>query len=223
MTEENTRSPQQKFLAVTLAGSLVAMNTHATADTEHPDIDKYLALLEESPTRKFHSFGYVCNCVSLARDIPVRLKNNSLVIAALLFHKIAYVPGDKKHLRKSCEKMTEFYEITKVPVKLVSFMRAAQIENSLWRRYGDDRDYIADIAHYFYGLPWEDFKKVWGQILLEFQGAGYSPKKFKKFTRSRLKKLQEHARTYGIYRTKYFAEKFEKQALENIEQMLREL
>jgi predicted metal-dependent HD superfamily phosphohydrolase len=223
MTEENTRSSHQKILAVTLAGSLVAMRTHPTADTEHPDIDKYLALLEESPTRKFHSFEYVCNCVSLARDIPVRLKNNSLVVAALLFHKIAYVPGDKKHLRKSCEKMIEFYGISNVPVKLMRLMRLAQIESSLVTRYGDDRDYIADIVHYYFGLPWEEFKKVWAQILLEFRGKGYSPQKFKKFTRVRLEKLQEHARTYGIYRTKYFAEKFERQAIENIEQMLREL
>jgi hypothetical protein len=96
MSEETIRSPQQKFLTVTLAGSLVAMKTHATADTEHPDIDAYLTLLEESPTRKFHSFEYTCNCVIFAKEISAKLKNNSYVIAALLFHKIAYVPGDKR-------------------------------------------------------------------------------------------------------------------------------
>jgi hypothetical protein len=119
--------------------------------------------------------------------------------------------------------MIEFYGISNVPVKLMRFMRLAQIESSLVTRYGDDRDYIADIAHYYFGLPWLEFKKVWAQILLEFQGAGYSPQKFKKFTRARLKKLQEHAAVYGIYRTRYFADKFERQAIENIEQMLSEL
>jgi hypothetical protein len=211
----------EKPLRTEVAGNFCALDVIPIADSEHELVSRYIELMRESPTRKFHSFKYICRCLLYAKD--VELKNRPLVIAAILFHKIGYTPGDKKCARRSCEIAAEFYP-GKLSVELFRLIKAAQTEESLTKRYGDDRDIVGDIVNYFYGTNgYEEFKKDWSQILLEFEGAGHHPTKFKKFSRLRLKKMLAFAQVCGVYHTLGFSLKYGRQALDNLEQKLKEI
>ena len=211
----------EKPLRIEVAGNFSALGVISVADSEHELVKKYIELMRESPSRKFHSFKYIFTCLLYAKD--VELKNRPLVIAAILFHKAGYIPGDKKCARRSCEIATEFYP-GKISVELFRLIKAAQTEESLTKRYGGDRDLIGDIVNYFYGVnSYEEFKKDWSQILLEFEGAGHHPKKFRTFSRLRLKKMLAFAQVCGLYHTLEFSLKYGRQALDNIEQMLKEI
>lgn len=221
--DDSSISMYEKILHSEVAGNFCALGVIPIADSEHELVLKYIELMKESSTRKFHSYQYIWSCLLYVREFSQYIQNTPLAIASLLFHKIGYMPGDKLSTRRTCEIAKEFYP-GKLSVELFGRIKAAQTEISLLRRYGDDRDIIADIANNFYGtLDYESFKKVWGQILLEFQGAGYSPKKFKSFSRLRLKKMLKLASTCGIYRTPAFSHNYGRQAISNIKQMLEEI
>ena len=221
MENKSDNDMYEKPLRTEVAGNFCALGVIPIADSEHELVNKYIELMRESSTRKFHSFKYICTCLLYAKN--VELKNRPLVVAAILFHKIGYIPGDKKCARRSCEIATEFYP-GKISVELFRLIKAAQTEESLTKRYGGDRDIIGDIVNYFYGTNgYEIFKKDWSQILLEFKGAGHQPKKFRTFSRLRLKKMLAFARVCGVYHTVEFSLKYGGQALDNIEQMLEEI
>jgi hypothetical protein len=211
----------EKRLRIEVAGNFCALKVIPIADPTHELVDRYIDLMKESPTRKFYSFKYILTCLLYAKEFNFVQK--PLVTAALLFHTAGYYPGDKKSLRRSCEIAVSFYP-SEYSVELIRFIKSAQTEESLARRYGDDRDRIGDIVNYFYGtVDYESFKKIWAQILLEFEGAGYPPKKFKTFSKVRLKKMLRFAQVCGIYHTLPFALKYGRQAIDNIERMLCEL
>ncbi len=212
-------SDYQKFLETTLAGNLTALRVHSTADTKHSDITEYVSMLENSGV----SFKYVCSCLYLTRVVSNFLKHPTTVLTAMLFHKIAYEPGDKNSLRASCETVMKFYSPDKVSVLLISYMKAAQTEKTLSKRFGDDRDYIADITYHVYGLPWEEFRQAWSYLLQEFVKVGRDPTKYKRYTRLRLNKILEQAKNSKIYRTKFFHDMYEEQAISNVERMLNTL
>ncbi len=218
-TERNTQL--EKMLRVAVAGNFCALRIIPFADTSHELVTKYIEHMRESPTRRFHSFEYILMCLHFAREFG--FAENPILIFALLFHNIGYYPGDKKSVRRSCEIAVSFCP-GEHSVKIIRLIKAAQTEDSLTKRYGDDRDRIGDIVNYFYGVhDYESFKKVWTQILLEFEGAGYSPKKFKQFSRFRLGKMLQFAKSCGVYHTLPFGLKYGQTATDNIERMLSEL
>ena len=164
--EESSISEFEKALRVEVAGNFCALQVIPIADPTHELVSKYIDLVRESPTRRFHSFEYILKCLSYAKTFNCGQK--SLVTAALLFHVAGYYPGDKKSMRRSCEIAVSFYP-SEYTVELIRLIKSAQHENSLVKRYGDDRDYIGDVANYFYGtVDYDNFKKIWAQILLEF-------------------------------------------------------
>jgi hypothetical protein len=214
-------SELEKSLRVEVAGNFCALGVIPVADSMHELVDKYIDFVKESPTRKFHSFEYILHCLLYAREFNFAQK--PLATAALLFHTAGYYPGDKKSVRRSCEIAISFYS-SEYTVELIRLIKSAQTEESLTKRYGDDRDCIGDVVNYFYGTTdYESFKKIWAQILLEFQGAGYPPKKFKTFSKLRLKKMLRFAQSCGVYHTLPFALKYNRQALDNIERMFADL
>lgn len=215
--------PYKKAIRTEVAGNFCALGVIQIADSEHELVTRYLDLMKESPTRVFHSYQYIWSCLLYAKEFSQCIENTPFTIASLLFHKIGYVPGNKLSVRRTCEIVKEFYP-GKLSVELFGRIKAAQTEISLLRRYGDDRDIVADIVNHFYGtLGYENFKKIWSQILIEFQGAGYSPQKFKSFSRLRLKKMLKISSTCGVYRTPAFSLNYGRQAVSNIEQMLEEI
>lgn len=221
MENESENDMYERPLRTEVAGNFCALGVIPIADSEHELVNKYIELMRESPTRRFHSFKYICFCLLFAKEF--QFKNKPVVIAAILFHKIGYIPGDKNCTRRSCEIASQFYP-GQISVELFRLIKAAQTEESLTKRYGGDRDIIGDIVNYFYGVnDYEGFKKDWAQILLEFEGAGHKPKKFKTFSRLRLKKMLAFARVCGVYHTLEFSLKYGGRALDNIECMLKEI
>lgn len=206
----------------TLIGNLVALNTLSFADISHPLVARYLELMQQSASRHFHTLEYVFKCVKMARDISGELDRNPHVIAALLFHKIGYVPRDPQSLRRSFAIALEFYP-GEMSVQLIRYMRAAQIEESILQRYGDDRDYIADIVLADYGQTWEEFRKGWGERMREYMHSKCSPEEFKRLTAVRLKKLLTLSKTCGIFHTRLFNDRYQEVSLGNIRRLMEEI
>lgn len=221
-TTEKQVCMYEKMIRTELAGNLCALKVIPIADSEHEMVNRYVELMKESDTRKFHSFKYIWTCLLYAKEF-FTFKNQTVAIFAILFHKIGYAPGDKNSTRRTCEIALEFFPGHK-SVELIRFIKAMQTEVSLKKRYGDERDFMADISNYFYGtVDYEGFKKIWAQILLEFQGAGYHPKKFKTFSRVRLNNMLRCAQVCGMYHTPQFFMQFNEQAICNMQKILTEI
>jgi predicted metal-dependent HD superfamily phosphohydrolase len=151
------------------------------------------------------------------------LKDTPHFIAALLFHKACYDPRNiRLSIRRSCEFASQYYPGEKT-VALFSLIKATRFGALISHRYHDDRAYIADISIYMYGLPWEDFRRIWAQTLKEFEASDYKPVRFKKLTIKQLRKMLFCAESFGLYQTRYFRDKFEIQAITNIKQLLEEI
>jgi predicted metal-dependent HD superfamily phosphohydrolase len=211
----------EKMVRTEITGTLCALKVIPVADNEHELVQLYMELMKPSEIRQFHSFQYVVMCMKFAREF-FKFQNPPIVNAAILFHKLGYIPGDKRSIRKTCELALRFSQ-GEHSVMLLGFIKAMQTRNSLHRRYGDERDCLADVANYFYGTTdYDTFKKNWAKILIEFRGAGFSPQKFKKFTRHKLGKMLPVAQVCGMYHTSEFLRSFNEQAICNITQMLDE-
>jgi hypothetical protein len=211
----------EKMVRSEITGTLCALKVIPVADSEHELVQLYMELMRPSDIRLFHSFQYIVMCMKFAREF-FKFKNPPIANAAILLHKIGYVPGDKKSIRKTCELALKFSP-GEHSVMLLGFIKAMQTRNSLHKRYGDERDCLADVANYFYGTTdFDTFKKIWAQILVEFLGAGYSAEKFKKFTRHKLGKILPVAQICGMYHTPQFLMSFNERAICNIKQKLDE-
>lgn len=211
----------EKRLRNEVAGNFCALGIILIADSSHKLVDKYMELMKPTEVRRFYSYEYILNCLMYAKEY-FKFENTPFAIASILFHKIGYIPGDRGSLRRTCEITLDFYQGVKT-VELISLIRAAQTSISLVSRHGDDRDFIADSVNYFYGtLDYESFRKVCVQILKEFEAAGCSPKIFRRFTRSRLRKMLRFGRTCSIYHTLPFILRFNEQATSNMSRVLKE-
>lgn len=216
-------NPIDLLVQTTLAGSLASLCPNRSADSKHPEVAQYMEMMRGA-NRFFHNIEYVAQCLVLLRGIPnFLLKDLPHMIAALLFHKAYYDPRNiRLSIRQSCEIATQYYPGEKT-VALFSLIKATRFGTLMRHRYHDDRAYIADISIYMYGLPWEDFRRIWAQTLKEFESSNYKPVRFKKLTAKQLRKMLECSESFGIYQTCHFREKFELQAVANIKQLLEEI
>ncbi len=207
-------------------GNLTALNpgTHTEMHTMCYGTFIELMLPLRVDIRKFYNLRYIFTCIGLLREIPSGIiENLPLVTTAILHHKTHYQPLKmRQSIRESakfaCDQIPENHSVL-----LTEFMNATHEGNSIMRRYPDDRSWIADICTFYWGLPYEEFRKAWGQILLGYENVGYNPVKFKKISANHLKQIRRYANTEGIWHTQYFREKFAERSVENIDRLYEEL
>src|SRR5690606_600482 len=126
------------------------------------------------------------------------------VIAALLFQKFSFSPGNRQHIKESCKAVSyEFYPSRKC-VRLIALIKAAQWSRIPQAIYCDDRDFVADIANHIYGLSWDEFENAWSRQLQEFQffyGNRLGALLFRKKSKMRLRALLAQTRFGRIFKT----------------------
>lgn len=216
-------NPMETLVRATLVGSLAALCPNKPADSKASEVSQYMEMMQDKKNY-FHNITYIGQCIALMRGIPnLFMKDTPHFIAAILFHKVFFDPRKGSlSIRKSCEIAAGYYPGDKT-VTLFSLIKATRFSALIRNRYKDDRAYIADIAIHMYGLPWNDFRKIWGLILQEFEVSGCKPTQFKKLTTKQLRNMLSRAEKFGLFQTCYFRQKFEEQAIANINQLISEI
>jgi predicted metal-dependent HD superfamily phosphohydrolase len=178
--------------------------------------DDLCARLEE-PARKFHNIGHIDDCLRRFDEVRRHLADPDAVEVALWFHDAVYVPGDATNERRSA---ALFLSHAAGAAPLFRRRVSALILTTRRNRTPRDNDcrFIDDIDLAGFGSPWEEF--MYNGDLLRREFASQSDADYYRGLGSFLTSLRRRPR---LFRTDWFAKRYEAQAQRNLVRLLDDI
>lgn len=220
----------ERFIRTQLASNIVFFSKPGMqANLDDEFITEFLRIHRgEGNSRACYNADFLLACMRLRRlpEISGALVYPQFVTAALLFQRLAYAP------RKPRQKwrydtgvfMQERYDFGKLSVRFFSYLKtvlANEFPAKPHSHHKTDKDFLWDIALFYFGLPEDEFDAYWRRRLFEHQHVYGDEKRgalaFKAFSLNRFRRiLQQIDSGVPFYRSEYFRDLFEIQAQENI-------
>ena len=171
----------------------------------------------QEPDRKFHNIGHIDDCLHRLDEVRAHLQDPDAVEVALWFHDAVYVPGDASNERRSAELF-----LTQATGAAPLFRRRVSALILTTRRNRTPRDndcrFIDDIDLAGFGSPWEEFMRNGDLLRREF--ASQSDDDYYRGLGSFLTSLRRRPR---LFRTDWFARRYEVQAQRNLVRLLDDI
>lgn len=189
------------------------------ADADGEAVYEELVQYYSEPQRAYHTPAHVAHCLRQLDLARAHVPDPDAVEMALWFHDAIYEPGAPDNELNSAE--------------LFLSRAGAEADAELCRKVYDlvlgtvhrgdppadpDGQYVVDIDLSGFGLPWEDFRRDSEAVREEF--AGVPDEEFFRGHVGFLRSLVERPRFYS---TRFFRERYETQARENIRRYIDEL
>ncbi len=188
----------------------VATPTGAAASTVHADLCRRLG----GSDRRFHDLNHISDCLRRFDEVVPLLANPDAVEMAIWFHDAVYLPGDAGNERRSTELFLSYADGAD---PLFRRRVCALILTTRHQRQApdDDRGYIEDIDLAGFGGPWEDFMRG-GDLLRE----EFAAQPDAQYYAGQVWFLGFLKRRRWFFSTKYFRERYEARAQENLDRLL---
>lgn len=171
----------------------------------------------DAPGRAFHNMRHVDDCLLRFDEVAPLLVDPDAVELALWFHDVVYVPGDPANERRSAERF--LVHAAGAPAllrrRVVALILAT--ERSRAPRTNDAR-FIDDIDLAGFGGSWEAFARNSQRLRREFATVDEDV-----YARGQWKFLSRLRRRPRFFRTRYFRDRYEKQAHANLDRLLGDL
>ena len=182
----------------------------ATAGAVHADLCRRLG----GPDRRFHNLNHIGDCLNRFDRVAPLLANPDAVELAIWFHDAVYVPGDAGNERRSTELFLSYSDGAD---RLFRRRVCALILTTRHQRQAPegDRGFIEDIDLAGFGGPWEEFMRQ-GDLLRE----EFAAQPDAQYYAGQVWFLGFLKRRRWFFSTKYFRERYEAQAQENLDRLL---
>jgi predicted metal-dependent HD superfamily phosphohydrolase len=171
----------------------------------------------QEPGRKFHNLGHIDDCLARFDEVRGHLEDPDAVELALWFHDAVYVPGDPSNERRSAELF-----LSHAPGGPPVFRRRVSALILTTRRIrtprSNDCRFIDDIDLAGFGAHWDDFMRNGELLRREF--ATQSDTDYYRGLKAFIGSLHRRPR---LFRTDWFATRYEAQAQRNIGRLLEEI
>jgi predicted metal-dependent HD superfamily phosphohydrolase len=169
------------------------------------------------PGRRFHNMGHIDDCLARLDEVERHVEDPDAVELALWFHDAVYVPGDAANERRSAELF-----LSHAAGARPRFRRRVIALILTTRRNRTPRDndcrFIDDIDLAGFGSPWEEFMHNGNLLRREF--ATQSDADYYRGLSAFLTSLRRRPR---LFRTDWFAKRYEDQAQQNLTRLLGEI
>jgi len=171
----------------------------------------------QEPGRRFHNIGHIDDCLRRLEEVRPHLQDADAVEVALWFHDAVYVPGDPTNERRSAELFLS-HGVGARPLfrRRVTALILTTRRNRTPR--GNDCRFIDDIDLAGFGSPWEEF--MYNGDLLRREFASQSDADYYRGLGSFLTALRRRPR---LFRTDWFAKRYEAQAQRNLVRLLGDI
>ena len=172
--------------------------------------------------RVYHNMVHVARALSDMDSIRGELERPDEVELALWFHDVVYEPGSRGNEEKSASLARERLESGglggEVAVRVAELIMATDFGAGTGSPDGVDQQYLRDIDLAVLGRPRKEFEEYERDIREEF--GALSPEEYRAGRSAFLRSLLDWPHLYG---TKFFRDRLEERARENIEESLRHL
>jgi predicted metal-dependent HD superfamily phosphohydrolase len=171
------------------------------------------------PHRHYHNLEHIQACLHYFDDVRNLIEYPLAMEAAIWFHDVIYRPMGFGNERKSAEyARDELLKLgfTKYLVKTVVHLILATVHLSKPNSF--DEKYMVDIDLAVLGSDSQAYDQYEKKVRMEY---GWVPDFI--YGRQRKKLLKSFLSRQPIYHTLYFADKFEKNAVQNIERAVRDV
>ncbi len=196
-----------------LLSNLQTLNRSVKWSVDHPLVREYIMRMD-APYRFHHSWNHIYTMLEKVEDLPCGLVVTPLRLrAGILFHNSVYFAGARDNEDKSSQFAGAFYQSKDAPD--ISFLIDATVHVFPFQGFGDDRDVMCDLDLMILGSPESEFLQYRANIAREYESAEYTPGEIVSGSRIWFRKLLLQAEEGFIFRTEYFRQQFERQAIEN--------
>lgn len=197
----------------------LALWSRLGAQTNGLDVFQQLAAAYAEPTRYYHTAAHIGDCLAQldwARDLATRPDE---VEAALWFHDAVYVPGARDNEDRSARVATSSLSAAAVPPEVADRVAAMILATMhLDPPQDPDEQLLCDVDLSILGRERTEFEEFERRIRQEYAWVAEPL-----YRSARAEVLKGFLRRRSIYLTDRFAQRYERTARRNLEQVLARL
>ncbi len=176
-----------------------------------------LAQRYAEPHRYYHDNGHLAHCLEQLDLAAAKIRQPDQVEMAVWFHDVINRPGEKQNEQLSAEYFREQADGLIDAAFIDAVVALILVTMHIEAPSDHDQQFVCDIDLASFGCPWECFVRDSNAVKAEFPGTETE------YYRGKTAFLNAMLARPNIFFTDFFNDRYERQARENIELLLRSM